>query len=71
VGSALLTEAVARRRDAGGAELRLWTLEANEAGRRFYEARGWQLAPETRVVLYPPHPIDVSYVLEVQGASRT
>jgi GNAT superfamily N-acetyltransferase len=63
VGTALLEEAVARRRDAGDEELRLWTLEANEPGRRFYEARGWQLAPETRVVPYPPHPIDVSYVL--------
>ena len=63
VGSALLGAAVERRRAAGDIELRLWTLEANEAGRRFYESRGWRLAPETRVVPYPPHPIDVSYVL--------
>ncbi len=63
VGSRLLAEAVSRRREAGDTELRLWTLEANEPGRRFYEGRGWQLAPETRVVPYPPHPIDVSYVL--------
>ena len=63
VGSALLDAAVRRRRAAGDAELRLWTLEANASGRRFYEARGWRLAPETRVVPYPPHPVDVSYVL--------
>jgi GNAT superfamily N-acetyltransferase len=63
VGSALLAAAVERRRAAGDSELRLWTLEANEAGRRFYEARGWRLAPQTRIVPYPPHPIDVSYVL--------
>ena len=63
IGSALLEAAVARRRDAGDRELRLWTLEANASGRRFYEARGWRLASETRVVPYPPHPIDVSYVL--------
>jgi GNAT superfamily N-acetyltransferase len=65
IGSALLEEAVARRRRAGDAELRLWTLQANEAGRRFYEARGWRLASETRVVGYPPNPIDVSYVLSL------
>jgi GNAT superfamily N-acetyltransferase len=63
VGSALLEAAIAHRREAGDAELRLWTLESNEAGRRFYEACGWRLAPETRVVAYPPYPIDVSYVL--------
>jgi GNAT superfamily N-acetyltransferase len=63
VGSALLEAAVAARRAAGDAELRLWTLEDNEAARRFYEARGWRRAEETRVVQYPPHPIDVSYVL--------
>jgi GNAT superfamily N-acetyltransferase len=63
VGSALLESAVEHRREAGDTELRLWTLEDNEAGRRFYEARGWRLATETRVVAYPPHPIDVSYVL--------
>jgi GNAT superfamily N-acetyltransferase len=63
VGGALLDEAVRRRRAAGDSELRLWTLEDNGDGRRFYEARGWRLAPETRVVPYPPHPIDVFYVL--------
>jgi GNAT superfamily N-acetyltransferase len=65
VGSALLEAAVARRRQAGDTELRLWTLESNEAGRRFYEARGWRPAEETRVVPYPPHPIDVGYVLRL------
>jgi GNAT superfamily N-acetyltransferase len=65
VGSALLDAAVAWRRKAGDTELRLWTLEGNEAGRRFYEGRGWRLAEETRVVPYPPHPIDVSYMLEL------
>jgi putative acetyltransferase len=64
LGSALLDAAVARRREAGDTELRLWTLENNEAA-RFYEARGWRLATETRVVAYPPHPIDVSYLLEL------
>ncbi len=66
IGSALLEAAVSRRREAGDAKLRLWTLEANDAGRRFYEARGWRLAPETRVVPYAPHPVDVSYVLSLK-----
>ena len=63
VGSRLHDEAVARRRSAGDRELRLWTLEENHVGRPFYESRGWTLAPETRVVDYPPYPLDVSYVL--------
>lgn len=63
IGSTLLEAAVAARQAAGDAELRLWTLEANDEGRRFYEARGWTLALQTRVVPYPPNPIDVSYVL--------
>ena len=63
VGTALLDAAVALRREEGDPELRLWTLEENHSGRRFYEGRGWRLGAETRVVPYPPHPIDVSYVL--------
>ena len=42
-------------------ELRLWTLEANHRARRFYERRGWRLNGETRVVPYPPSPLDVGY----------
>ena len=44
-------------------ELRLWTLEANHRARRFYERRGWRLNGETRVVPYPPNPLDVGYLL--------
>jgi len=44
-------------------ELRLWTLEANRRARRFYERRGWRLNGETRVVPFPPQPLDVGYVL--------
>ena len=43
------------------AELRLWTLEENHRARRFYERRGWRLNGETRVVPYPPGPLDVGY----------
>ena len=44
-------------------EIRLWTLEANHRARRFYERRGWRLNGETRVVPFPPNPLDVGYVL--------
>jgi RimJ/RimL family protein N-acetyltransferase len=43
------------------AELRLWVLEGNHRGRRFYEKNGWRLNGETRVVPFPPHPLDVGY----------
>jgi GNAT superfamily N-acetyltransferase len=44
-------------------EVRLWTLEQNHRARRFYEGRGWRLNGETRVVPFPPNPLDVGYVL--------
>ncbi len=40
---------------------RLWCLEENHRARRFYEKHGWQLNGETRVVEYPPHPLDIGY----------
>ena len=43
------------------AELRLWVLEDNERARGFYEKSGWRLNGETRVVPFPPHPLDVGY----------
>ncbi len=42
-------------------ELRLWVLEENHRARRFYEKRGWRLNGETRVVPFPPSPLDVGY----------
>jgi ribosomal protein S18 acetylase RimI-like enzyme len=62
LGSALHDLAVERLREQGFDEARLWTLEGNDSGRRFYERRGWSLTAETRVVPYPPNPIDVQYV---------
>jgi putative acetyltransferase len=44
-------------------ELRLWTLEANHRARRFYERRGWRLNGTTRIVPYPPNPLDIGYLL--------
>ena len=42
-------------------ELKLWVLEQNQRARRFYEKRGWRANGETRVVPYPPSPLDVGY----------
>jgi ribosomal protein S18 acetylase RimI-like enzyme len=61
VGSALHELALERLRAQGAREARLWTLRENDSGRRFYERRGWAVTGETRVVPYPPNPIDVQY----------
>jgi putative acetyltransferase len=42
-------------------EVSLWVLAENHRARRFYEKRGWRENGETRVVEYPPHPLDVGY----------
>ena len=65
VGSLLHDEALTRRRSGGDAVCRLWTLEQNHAGRRFYERRGWRLDGRTRVVPFPPHPLDVGYTVRL------
>jgi GNAT superfamily N-acetyltransferase len=44
-------------------EVKLWVLEDNARARRFYEKHGWRPNGETRVVEYPPHPLDVGYSL--------
>lgn len=61
VGSALHDHALERLRAQGETEAKLWTLEENHAARRFYERRGWALNGETRVVEFPPYPLDVGY----------
>lgn len=45
----------------GCAEVKLWVLEENHRARRFYEKHGWFENGETRVVPYPPNPLDVGY----------
>jgi GNAT superfamily N-acetyltransferase len=50
-------------RVSGAASAHLWVLEANARARRFYERRGWRENGTTRVVPYPPNPIDVGYSL--------
>jgi GNAT superfamily N-acetyltransferase len=65
IGSALLERGLERMRERGATRAKLWTLEGNERGRRFYERRGWTLTGVTRVVPYPPQPIDVQYAIDL------
>ena len=61
IGSTLHDLALDRLRESNVQEARLWTLTDNHRGRAFYEKRGWSLTGRTRVVPFPPHPIDVEY----------
>ena len=65
VGSRLHDEAVELIRGLGSSRCSLWVLEANERARSFYEDRGWwRLNGDTRVVPFPPNPVDVGYTLD-------
>jgi GNAT superfamily N-acetyltransferase len=61
IGSRLHDVALDRLRETDVREARLWTLAENLRARPFYERRGWRLTGRTRVVPFPPHPIDVEY----------
>jgi ribosomal protein S18 acetylase RimI-like enzyme len=61
IGSALHDLALERLGAQGNDVAKLWTLEENWNGRRYYEKRGWTLTDETRVVPFPPQPLDVQY----------
>jgi putative acetyltransferase len=62
VGTTLHDFALDRLRETNVDEARLWTLTDNHRARAFYEKRGWILTGRTRVVPFPPYPIDVEYV---------
>jgi ribosomal protein S18 acetylase RimI-like enzyme len=61
IGSTLHDLALDRLRETNVQEARLWTLTENHRARAFYEKRRWSLTGRTRVVPFPPHPIDVEY----------
>jgi GNAT superfamily N-acetyltransferase len=65
IGTALHDHALERLRSQGRASAKLWTLEENWSARRYYEKRKWKLTEETRVVPFPPNPIDVQYEKEI------
>jgi ribosomal protein S18 acetylase RimI-like enzyme len=68
VGSALHDLALERLRARAFRWAKLWTLKGNASGRAFYERRGWELTDETRIVPYPPNPIDVQYARRLDQA---
>jgi putative acetyltransferase len=61
---ALHDRALDEVRQLGSASCQLWVLEDNVRARRFYERRGWHENGETRVVEFPPNPLDVGYSLD-------
>ena len=65
VGSALHDHALERLKARGVSRAKLWCLEENRAARAYYEHRGWELTDETRVVPFPPNPIDVQYAKDL------
>jgi GNAT superfamily N-acetyltransferase len=54
---------------AGAYHAHLWVLEHNVRARRFYERRGWRADGTSRVVPFPPHPIDVGYTRTLDSSS--
>ena len=64
VGRSLHDEVLERQRAAGVQRCHRWVLERNDRARRFYERLGWTENGDTRVVPFPPHPVDVGYSIE-------
>jgi GNAT superfamily N-acetyltransferase len=64
VADALHEWALDEARVLGSSGCHLWVLEANARARRFYERRGWRENGRTRVVPFPPNPLDVGYSLD-------
>ena len=64
---ALHDAALEQLRADGFERCHLWVLEDNQRARRFYERQGWRLNEQTRVVPYPPNPIDVSYTIDLEN----
>jgi GNAT superfamily N-acetyltransferase len=61
VGRALHDEVLDRLRADGCERCHLWVLEDNDRARQFYERLGWAENGTSRVVPFPPNPIDVGY----------
>jgi putative acetyltransferase len=56
--------ALAVVRELGSGLCQLWVLEDNVRARRFYERRGWREDGRSRVVEFPPYPLDIGYTLD-------
>jgi len=64
VADALHDRALEIVRGLGSESCHLWVLEDNTRARRFYEQRRWRENGRTRVVPFPPNPLDVGYTLD-------
>ena len=69
VGSALHDQAVELLRGGSG-KAHLWVLEKNVRARRFYEARGWRDDGGRSNSQFPPHPLELRYVLDLSQPAR-
>ncbi len=65
VGAELHDHVLNRLRERGSPQCHLWVLEENHRARRFYERRGWRPNGTSRVVPFPPNPLDVGYTIEL------
>jgi GNAT superfamily N-acetyltransferase len=61
VGRSLQDEVLERLRAEGCERCHLWVLERNDRARQFYERLGWVENGDSRIVPFPPNPIDVGY----------
>jgi GNAT superfamily N-acetyltransferase len=66
VAAELHDRAVEALRANGVERARLWVLEHNGRARRFYERRGWAPDGTSRVVEFPPHPLDLGYARDLR-----
>lgn len=71
LGRKLHDEVFDRLRASGSPRCHLWVLEDNDRARRFYERLGWRENGDTRVVPFPPNPIDVGYTIELETTLAT
>jgi GNAT superfamily N-acetyltransferase len=67
VGRALHDHALDTVRGLGSDRAHLWVLEHNHRARRFYGRLGWRPNDETRVVPFPPNPLDVGYTIDLKS----
>ena len=63
IGAQLHDHVLERLRERASERCNLWVLEENHRARWFYERRGWHENGTTRVVPFPPNPIDVGYTI--------
>lgn len=56
-------------RERAATEVELWCLEDNHRARRLYERLGWRDAGDRRAAVWPPHPVEMRYLLPLATTS--